>query len=839
MPPSTLPSSNDSIARMLRIYAQNILVVLFGLLPLVFIPTNVAPFEYTKILIIVVGVLAALVLFSLATLRAGSITFGISYPVIMLWVIAGLALVSSLFSGDFRDSFTGDVLGTQSTAFLGLIAIAVSLWLLLEVPKGVVMRLYMVLSASTLALVLYHVIRLFAGPDALSFGIFTSAVASPIGNWNDLALFLGLSVILSLVAIEQLPLTFSGRTLFGVVTLLSLFMLGVINFFIVWIVLGLTSLALVVYGLTKDRFGSAQPVLIPQKSTNMASLTLSLIVFAASVLFIIGGANLGAHISKMTNISYVEVRPSLSATIDIARGVYKENAFFGIGPSRFSDAWRLYKDPSINTTIFWNTDFIAGNGYVTTFFVTMGILGGLAWVLFLGFFLYYGLRLLFTAPESDPMWYFIGLSSFVSAVYIWGMSVVYVPGAVVLLIGAVCTAVMFTAYNALTKPRSFTFSITANRRVGFLFTLFVIAIIVGSVSLLYGVGRHYAAAYTFNESVRALQNGESLETVEGMVLNAYTLYPSDTYARRLGEINFTRLSSLLGVQQPTEEQQTAFNKAIADGVTSAQQAVNADPTESQNYAVIGNIYSILTSANIEGVSDRAVEMLMKAREYNPQNPMPYLDLAISEGRIGNFDSARSYAESAINLKPNYTDAIFYLSQLDIVTGNVDGAINSTRSIISLEPQNPARYYQLGVLLTSKQDLDGAILAFERAIALDQNYANARYLLALAYDAKGRGAEAKAQLEKVLELNPGNQEVETLIRILDEQGSLQALTAAAETNRVVDEAVTVTDDNGTVSTNKAPDSPLVSPVNVPPNSPDDGAVEQVPEATAPSESQPTE
>jgi tetratricopeptide (TPR) repeat protein len=833
MPPSS-KSVNDPTAAALRAYAQNIFVTLFGLLPLVFIPTTVAPYEYTKILFIIIGVLVALVLLSLAVLREGSVRFSISYPLLALWVVVGVAFISSLLSGDLNDSLFGDVLTTHTTGFLAVLALAMSVFQLLEVPKGTIIRLYVLLAASTLALVVFHVIRLIAGPDTLSMGIFTGNVSTPMGSWNDLALFLGLSVILSLVAIEQLSLSRSGKFLFSLVIIFALFMLGVINFFAVWLVLGLASLSLIVYGLIRDRYGSDQPMLLPQKTSKVASLTLALIVFAVSVLFIIGGAGLGSFISKHTGITYIEVRPSLSATIDIARNVYLENAFFGIGPNRFADAWRLFKDPSINTTVFWNTDFLAGNGYVSTFFVTTGIVGGIAWVVFLGLFFFTGMRLLLIAPETDRFWYFIGVSSFVSALYIWGMSIVYVPGAVVLLIGALVSAIMLTANTVLTKPRTYDFSILSNRRTGFILTLFVIGFIVASVSVLYSTGRHYFAVYTFNESVRALQENASLDDVTRLVESAHQLYPSDIYSRRLAELNLSRLTALIGTQVPTEEQQREFDAALAVGLERGIEATRLDPTEPGNYSVLGNIYSLLSSTNLEGVHDRAISELSIAKELNPRNPLPYLDLAVSEGRVGNYDNARGHVSAAIDLKPNLTDAIFYLSQLDIVTGNVEGAIQSTLAIIRLEPNNPARYYQLGVLETSRQNLEAAIIAFERAVALDENYANARYLLALAYDAKGRSAEAKVQLERVLALNPGNPEVQALINILENEGSLQAsMPVNVETpdaTTPVREGVPVQTENGTVTTEASPDTPLVSPVNVPPE-PNTGtaAPESIPSA----------
>lgn len=804
---------NDPIAVSLRSYAQNILVVIFGLLPLVFIPTAVAPFEYTKALIVALGIFVALVLYSLSVLRSGVITVGVSYPLCALWAVVGISFISSILSGDFKDSLIGDMFSIHSTIFIAILALIPTVWILLKPTKAAVMKMYILLSVSTLILVLFHVLRLVFGAEFLSFGVFTSTVASPVGSWNDLALFLGLAVILSLVTLEQLTLTTIGRSLFVAVTIVSLFMLGVINFFTVWLILGLTSLVMIVYSLGKDRFVGSQLPLMGSQTPNTTSLTIALVVFATAVLFVVGGSTFGGMISKYTNISYVEVRPSFEATADIARNVYHENAFLGIGTNKFTDAWRLYKDDSINITPFWNTDFNAGNGYITTFFVATGVLGGIAWIVFLIVYLGMGIKRLLGVTNGDKMWYFIGVSSFVSAIYIWGMSIIYVPGVVILLLGALCTGVSLYAFTILSGQEGKIVLVGTNRQTGFALTLVVIVVIIGSVSVLYVGGRHYSSIYAFNQSARSMQEGKSIEDLEKEVANAYALSASDIFARRIAEYQLAIMNNLVSVAEPTEEQKQQFQAASVNGVNAAQEAIKIDGLEPTNWSVLGGIYGVLASLGIEGAQGRALEALTKSRELNPKNPLPYLESAIVEARSGNYDAARGYIEKSISLKPNFTEAFYLLTQLEIAQGNVEAAIQSTQAIITLEPQNPARYYQLGVLESARSNKEGAVVAFEQAIKLDPSYANARYLLALSYDELGRSDDAKRQLEAVLNLNPGNSEVTALITVINEQGSLASLRAGA--SKTVVEAAPATNENGTVSTTQEADTTLITPVNTAP------------------------
>lgn len=807
--------TQDPIAELLKKCAQNILVVVFGLLPIFFLPIETLPSEYTKILFVSGGVFVALIFYSLSALRAGGITLGTSLVPVLAWVVALAALASALLGGDASDSLIGETMGTHTTAFLLLVALSTSVWSFVDSGKREVMRLYTLFSVSALVLVAFHVCRMVFGADSLSLGVFTSPTASPVGSWNDLALFLGLTVILAIVTLEQLSLSASGKGFFVAVVLLSLIMLGLINFFVIWLVLGFTSLTIVVYALTKERGSGIQSLPAAKKSFNSISFLGSLVVFVVSVVFIVGGSVLGASLSSLTGISYVEVRPSFDATINLARSVYDESPFLGVGPNKFVDAWRQYKDTAINTTVFWNTDFTAGHGYLTTFLVTSGAIGFLAWVAFLVTFVVSGVRMLFRGNDHDRMWYFIGVSSFVGGLYIWGMSLVYVPGAVMLMLGAIFVGVTVTADRALRNAPLKSFSMVTDKRTGFVFTLIVIAVIIGSVSGLYGIGKHYASAQAYTEGMNAYAQGDVTAALAHFE-RSYALYASDLPLRRVGELELARLNMMLTKDVLTETEELDFRAIVQNGIAVTEKARSIDPSDAENWAIIGDFYSLLAGLNIEGAYEKSKEAFTQSRMLHPSNPRMALSLGILEGKMGRYEDARVLTLDAIRLKSNFTDAYYHLSQLDIVTGNVSGAISNTRSIISLEPSNPVRYYQLGILEASQNNLPAAIAAFEQAISRDPNYANAHYMLALTYEESDRLEDARIAFGKVLELNPGNQDVEA---------RLQSLGAGTNTTKVDEAPVQplLSDDrvqsegDGTVTTKGDPNTDLVAPVNTVPES----------------------
>ncbi len=811
--------SDDAVAQKLLAGARYVALAVFGLLPVFFIPSAVTPLGYSKILVAVIGLFLGVVLFAFSTLRRGTVRLQYALPIFALWVIFGLSILSGLFSGDFLDSFWGTEVGAQSGIFIGLLALTATFWAFIAVRKEVVIWFYLLLAFSASLLAVYHLLRIAFGADFLSFGVFGSAlVSSPFGEWNSLAVFFGLVVIFSLVALEQLRLSAVGRGLFAGVVAASLLMLAVINFTAVFMVLGLVSLVMIIYSLTRGKFYAAQAISV-KTNVSTASVISSLATLLVSIILVIGGSAVGGVVSNITGISHIEVRPSLSATIGVAKEVYRDHALLGIGPNKFVDAWRMYRDPSINTTIFWNTNFESGYGYIPTVFVTTGVLGGLAWIAFFFLFLYFGIRTLLQSTHAEPMWYFIALSSFVASVYLWGMSFIYVPGPVLLLLAAVCTGIFFGARQVVSPAVEKTYRLMHNPRSAFATVTVTVLIVVASVGSTYYVGRHYAAIYIFRSSIQAFQNGEKEEAVLARVSQAFELSSDDLFAQQVATYQGAVAGNLLQNGTANEETQAAFQNALQNGLKAGQLAVSLDNTNPDTWGALGGLFAVVVPLNIENVYARGNEALTKAQELDPKNPSRLVALAQLELLHNDTVKAREYIMRAINLKSNYTDAIYVLSQIEISEGHVDAAIDTTRATALLDAENPVRFFQLGVLQLSANKPQDAVVSLERAVALSAEYSNARYFLAFAYDAVGKKADAEAQLKEVLARNPGNENVEGLLSRLSAGKPLAEAPAAAATstpasptNEPLKENSESSASNEPVTSGQAPDSPLLTPVN---------------------------
>lgn len=744
------------VSKLLR-FAQSIVASLFVLVPLFFTPGLFASLGFDKTIVAVSLSLFVVVVLCFLALRTRTAYTIMPVTLGVYWAIVVAAFVSALSSGDVLDAVRGSVFEVQTAGFLAVLGLVMTVTLVLQKSKKMTALALGFFAISAFLVLLYNLLRLSFGPDLFSFDSFNTLTLSPIGTLNDLAIFAGLIIILSLITILQRSSRSLLQYLFSVVIVTSLVLLSVVNFLSIWVVVGLFSLLVLVYVATKDTlFGGDSRKMSPVKTRIL--LVISVLICVVSTAFVIAGDYMSAQVQSVVNVEYVKVLPSTQATIDIASAVYEDDLLLGVGPNRFADAWRLHKEQSINETIFWDTDFETGSGYIPTFFVTLGLLGGVLFLFFHLWFLFLGYRMLLRTTVTDSFWYYVGVISFSSATFIWGMSYIYEPGAAILLLGALFTGLTFVAAGSLLPKSVRAIPLTVSQQRGFFIMTVTIVIVPAVVALLFSIGRQYIAQSTFTE---ALNTSQSIEVFEQTAADSFVLFADDRFVSNRAQIHLASLNAIVGINNPTAQDEQRFLDEVEQARLFIDQALDQDPTNPDNHAILAGVYSALAVAGVGEAQQRAEESLANAQKLDPLNPGYYLVGAQMAARTGDSEKAREELTKALELKSNFTEALFLSAQLDIGEGNVDSAITTTRAIITLEPRNPTRYFQLGMLLSANEVYQEAIIAFLTAIELDPEYANARYLLALTYFSVNQPDLALAQLEIVERTNPENAEIEQL------------------------------------------------------------------------------
>ena len=90
---------------------------------------------------------------------------------------------------------------------------------------------------------------------------------------------------------------------------------------------------------------------------------------------------------------------------------------------------------------------------------------------------------------------------------------------------------------------------------------------------------------------------------------------------------------------------------------------------------------------------------------------------------------------------------------------MEEAIRQIETLANTYSLNVEVLFQLGRLYFNANRVDDAILQFQAVTILMPNHSNAHYSLGVAYQKKGQTSKAIQEFEKVLELNPENQDVQ--------------------------------------------------------------------------------
>jgi tetratricopeptide (TPR) repeat protein len=727
----------------------------------IFIPSSLIPIATTKTFILAAGTIVTLTIYVLARLGRGNIIFPPSILVGALWLPVLAYALSSAFSGvAFGNAVWGLSIDTET---LGLMFVVACLGTLSAFILRRSEHYQSFLCVGALVFGIVAVLEVLI----IIVGQFSPETISPsfsiIGSFDDLASFLGLGVIGTLITFRFLELSSRSRFFLIATGIVALVLLVIANSSLVWTIVALVSFGLFVETIMKRGPRSTdsdldETTIIVEDTTEESdgnnSFIPPLIVFAISLFFLVGGT-LGSAVASSLHVDTLSVRPSWQSTFFVAKNVYANNLIFGSGPGTFGIEWLKYRDASLNSTVFWNIDFLSGIGFIPTSFVTTGLVGAVAWIVFAVLFIVLGLRMLIKrAPENVFMRY-VAILSFVSFLYLISVAIFGLPNAVILALTFVFAGIFASTMRFSVGGEQWGVIFSRNPRLGFVIVLSLMAILLASVMAAYMLVGRYVATAELAKANGAFVSGR-LEDAAKSAENAFSFAKSATAYQIKAGIANARIGKILAdPTMPVESAQKEFQAALSTGISAALSATQLASSDYKNWVVLGNLYSRAVPFGVSGAYDGAANAYEKARELNPTNPqIPFI---LAQLDIANKDikSAKENLKKAIALKQDYTVAIFLLSQLEVQDGNVKDALTAALAAAYFSPNDPNILFQIGVLRAAQNDLAGANQALSLAVSANPQFANARYFLSAVYAKQGDLTNALTQMEAVAAMSEDN------------------------------------------------------------------------------------
>jgi len=734
-----------------------------------FIPYTSVTLEASKGFLLSVGTTLSVFFWLIARLGEGKFTIPKDRLILFAGIIPLVFLVASFFSSSLYVSLFGN--GFEIGTF-GSMLILFVLFFLSSMYFQTEKRLWYFFGAlflGALILSVFELINMFIGFDRFMPGLLKGISAGNlVGSWNNFALLFGLIILLCLFTLEFLKTKgfFLVAQYFLLVT--GLFFLIVTNISLVWILVGIFSIIIFVYSVSIQHAGIR---IVHGGGENKRFPFAALIVIFVSLIFLVGSNSLGGLISRYINISNPDVRPSIVTTGQIALKAIKHNPVFGTGPNTFGLDWSLWQPKEIASTIFWNSDFINGYSTLTTFVVTTGILGLLAWILFFIIFVMRGIQSLRVALKDPLSNYFI-LTTFMVSLYCWITFIIYTPNIIMLMLAFASSGILIgiLVYRNVVEVKHFSF--LNDPRNSFFAILSLMVLMIATLAVTYLYVEKFTSVIYFSKSLNADNTMESLTHSEKMLVNAVSLDKNDVYYRTLSQVYVAEIGLLVNDKSiSTDTFKSNISQLVKLTESTASMAVSQNPNQYLNYVNLGNVYASLVTLPIDGSYENAVNSYSKAQTLAPNNPSILLAKAQLEFTKKNNDEAKKLIGQAINLKSNYTDALFLLAQIDTSEGNTAGAISEVERAAQLSPNDSTIFFRLGLLRYNDSQYTEAVSAFEQAVLLDNSYLNARYFLGLAYEKSGRNGDALIQFKILDKVLPNNQDVKKAVDSLSNAGTI--------------------------------------------------------------------
>jgi tetratricopeptide (TPR) repeat protein len=185
-----------------------------------------------------------------------------------------------------------------------------------------------------------------------------------------------------------------------------------------------------------------------------------------------------------------------------------------------------------------------------------------------------------------------------------------------------------------------------------------------------------------------------------------------------------------------------YTKALAE-LTEAQRSRPEDP----------EVLELLAQAQLAGgEKSQAIMTYKKLASIYPTSPVSYYRLALAQLNSEDYSGATESMKKAVQLKPDYEEAIAALAGLESRAGRPAEALKLARDLQKLAPKSPAGLTIEGDVFAAQGGYVDAAKAYEKAFAIRETGAVVVKLHA-AYTKAGNAKAADAKIQRWLKDHP--------------------------------------------------------------------------------------
>lgn len=169
--------------------------------------------------------------------------------------------------------------------------------------------------------------------------------------------------------------------------------------------------------------------------------------------------------------------------------------------------------------------------------------------------------------------------------------------------------------------------------------------------------------------------------------------------------------------------------------------------EAQAHAKLGHLQEKMNAL------ERAVFVMEKQRTRQHMDPDAIFRLGEALYMVGDLDQGKKYLEEALRGAPNHMNANYTLGLLHLGQGNTQLALDLFERASKINPKSSGAWDRQGMALGRLGQWEKAVACCRKAIELEPKETYFRADLAYVYMHLGRKDEARAEYDRVLNLDP--------------------------------------------------------------------------------------
>lgn len=726
-----------------------------------------------------------LVIIAVQSLKQGYFTVLDKRSPFLLLGFLTLLFISSLFAVSSRNAIFGGF--DTAPSFIMILSLVIFLYAASISLKRFsrIFGLLMTISFVYVVVFLHQIARIFFGPSFLSFGFLGSTTSSLLGSWIDFSVFSLLIVVFAVICLEIGKFVRVAKWVALTIGIFGIIGLLLTNVAWVWVLAGGILIVISIYLFSFAYWN-------PEKLSYDRSRVIPWYSIGAFVIVMVGilfGNFITSAISQFRPLAYNEIAPTATATARATVNVLKSNPLFGTGLGSYDSAWNKIKPVSFSGTSIGNTEFATGDSFIGAHVATTGIIGIIAWLLFIGFLGYAYFRFL-----KNGFWN--SADRFSSTLVMTGsllftlVAFIYYPSTSILVLWMIFIGGLW----GVVYEKEHKISFIDDPRTSFFGILAVLLLILIGGIMSYMSTRKIISLYSYSSALESFSVNNKEVGVQKL-LRANNAWFTDFYNRALANQVLTEVRSL---PEPSQENKDALTREVqrvlSNGLSFAESATKLDAGNYRNWVVLGNVYQLFSNLGVEGGLEKTQETFAKAAALSPNDrtlDILFANLLASQNDI---TGAEKKINESIAAWPT-SDAFLWLYQRNLSQGKYVQAEQSLINAYQADTSNYNIVTELGILYFGQGKYAQAVPALQQSLLINRMQPVVFAYLGVAYERAGQATNAQEVYNFLQQQLP--EQSEELIN----QVKKQKINGAVQSQPVVEslEEVSTDKDNGKKTT----------------------------------------